>query len=226
MLKLAKKMATFLPRPWQRSLHKKWYAWRIRNGKFIHNEPEYKLLSDWVHAGETVLDIGANIGIFTSRLSSLVGETGHVFAFEPMPVTFAFLTSNADMFPHRNITLLNVGASETSRLARMEMPLTDTGLMATARASISDENGSIPIYCVRIDSLMIQEAVSFVKIDVEGHEFPVLKGMKELLQRDHPRLIIEGDDPEISSWLQQLGYRPRTLPNSPNTIFEYDKPAA
>ncbi|MFN0130281.1 MAG: FkbM family methyltransferase [Verrucomicrobiales bacterium] len=220
MLNLAKRMATCLPQSWQHSLHKSWYAWRIRRGSFIHQEPEYQRLTDWLRPGDIALDIGANIGIYTARLSRLVGERGHVYAFEPVPITFSFLTSNVDRFPIRNVTLLNVGASDASRLARMAMPLTDTGLPATALAQISDDAGTIDVHCLPIDALSLPGPVRLVKIDVEGHEFPVLKGMAALLERDQPRLIVEGQDAEIRAWLEQRGYQARVLSNSPNTIFE------
>jgi hypothetical protein len=58
-----------------------------------------------------------------------------------------------------------------------------------------------------------------VKLDVEGHELPALRGMKELLRRDHPRLIVEGRSEDVLAFLRDLGYHYEDDPSSPNRVF-------
>jgi hypothetical protein len=58
------------------------------------------------------------------------------------------------------------------------------------------------------------------KIDVEGHEISVLKGMENILTRDFPILIVEGDSNEVNSYLVSLGYTSRRIQGSVNQIFE------
>src|SRR2546423_391591 len=64
-------------------------AWDIRTGSW--SEPELDLIPFAVRPGETVLDIGANYGVYSYHLSRAVGSSGRVFAFEPVPFTYATL---------------------------------------------------------------------------------------------------------------------------------------
>jgi hypothetical protein len=61
--------------------------------------------------------------------------------------------------------------------------------------------------------------MSLVKIDVEGHEQGVLDGMRTLLARDHPVLIVQDVSPEIAAWLADFGYQGSYHPGSSNTAF-------
>jgi len=59
----------------------------------------------------------------------------------------------------------------------------------------------------------------FAKIDVEGHELSVLKGMADLLARDHPILVLEGRSPDVADLLASLGYSYEEQASSPNRVF-------
>lgn len=105
-----------LPHQWQYALRRCWYTWKFRLGLFTSDEPEYSKLGEWVSEGDCVIDIGANVGIFTAALSQLVGPDGHVFAFEPIPETFRLLTFSSRLYAHQNVTLFNAADSDTSGL--------------------------------------------------------------------------------------------------------------
>jgi len=122
MIYLIKRLAARLSSRSQLALRWFWYTWKLRLGMFEHDEPEFRMLADWVTEGDSVIDVGANIGIFTAALSQLVGPKGHVFAFEPIPDTFHLLTANSRLFAFPNVTLLNAAASNASRLVWMEVP--------------------------------------------------------------------------------------------------------
>jgi hypothetical protein len=62
--------------------------------------------------------------------------------------------------------------------------------------------------------------IRLVKIDAEGHERQVLEGMVELLERDGPVLIVEGDDPSVEDLLTGLGYSQHRLGTSWNRIYQ------
>jgi hypothetical protein len=59
------------------------------------------------------------------------------------------------------------------------------------------------------------------KIDVEGHELPVLRGMRALLERDHPVLIVETSSQETIELLHGLGYATERLPGSSNLLCRH-----
>lgn len=98
MTKLLKRLAAKLPLPIQQELKRFYFAWQIRRGRFYTDEKEFSLLNAFIAHGDWVLDIGANIGHYTRRLSDLVGPAGRVIAFEPIPQTFEVLAANAQHF--------------------------------------------------------------------------------------------------------------------------------
>lgn len=225
MIRQLKNLASFLPSGVRESLQKQWHTIRYRAGSFVHDEPEFSMLAQWVSEGDWVLDVGANIGIFSARLSKLVGSTGRVIAVEPVPTTFRVLVHNSRLFTHPNVTPLNIAISSQPAVASMHIPKTSSGLPALARASLvtsAEHNGqkkNVQVVCLSLAQTAFPRPIAFVKIDVEGHEAQVLAGLSAILQRDHPRLVIEGQDEAIHQSLVALGYRREVIAGSPNSIF-------
>lgn len=94
---LLKQLAARLPHQWQTELKRIHFGRQINKGGFETDEPEYKLLHNFTHPGDWVIDIGANVVHYTKRFSGLVGIQGRVIAFEPMPTTFSLLSANVQM---------------------------------------------------------------------------------------------------------------------------------
>jgi FkbM family methyltransferase len=213
-----------LPLRYQQELKRLHFARMIRRGLFtkaIENEGEFARLHQWIRPGDWVLDLGANVGNYAARLSELVQANGRVVAFEPVPQTFELLTANAARLPLRNMTLLNVAASDRFALHGMRVPVIEGGVQNPYMAHLTDENPEMSVMCLPVDSLDIQHPVSLVKIDVEGHELAALKGMRRLLERDHPVLIIEGRSPDVSAYLDSFGYSFEQDKGSPNRVFQH-----
>ena len=224
MKAVAKRIASYLPSGVRQAVQRLWYTFRIKSGDFKHYEPEFERMNSWVAEGDWVLDIGANLGIFSCRLSKLVGATGRVIAFEPVPETFRFLVHNSRLFPFPNITFINMAVSSKCGVVVMQVPLTGAGIPASALASIrEDQSDGAPgqsIVCMPLDQMAFPQKISFVKIDVEGHEFQVISGMRELIRKDRPRFVIEGHDEQIRKFfVDELGYTLELVPGSPNSIF-------
>jgi len=182
-------------------------------------EGEFCHLGQWLTKGDWVLDIGANIGHYSLRFSELVGSTGRVIAIEPVPETFALLAANVALVSNQNVTLLNVAVSDSPKLLGMTIPTFQTGLPNYYQAHLTHCNPAFNVLCLSIDSLTLPHCIKLVKIDSEGHEFSVLRGMQHLLQRDHPTLIVEGDSPEVVSYLKAFGYSYEKHIGSPNLVF-------
>lgn len=218
-LQILKKIATALPHRWQQGLKRRFFAMKLRHGRFTSEEQEYERLAEFVSPGDWVLDIGANVGIYSARLSELVGPEGRVFAFEPIPDTFELLAANAQHFPFPNATLLNVAASDTASLARMNIPHWDAGGQNYYEAHIVANGDGTSIFTLPVDALHVPQPVQLVKIDTEGHELAVLRGMTELLARDHPTLIVEANSGEVVDFLAKFGYESQRDPNSANYVF-------
>jgi FkbM family methyltransferase len=168
-----------------------------------------------------VIDVGANVGFYTKRLAELVAPEGRVLAFEPVPETFVLLANNLESCSISNVTLFNAAVSETAGVAGMSIPrFDDTGLKNFYQARLSGEGQSdLTVLTLSLDSLRIPKAISLVKIDVEGHELSVLKGMRDTLARDRPILIVEMPSPEARALLASLGYVGTRIAESPNVVF-------
>jgi FkbM family methyltransferase len=160
------------------------------------------------------------------RLSSLVGATGRVVAFEPVPANFAILSSNVACSPNSNVTLLNLAVSDCSSVVGMTVPEFSTGLANNYMASIAEDASDVQALTVSVDSIALPSRVSFAKLDVEGHELPALQGMRRLIERDHPTLLVEGQSSQIHEFLSEFGYSARDFPDSPNRLFLYSREAA
>jgi len=214
-----KKIISILPVGLQQGLKRYQHGRQIAAGKFVGGEPEFDRLAEWVAAGDWVIDLGANIGHYTHRLSDLAGPEGRVIAFEPMVRTFELLSANVARFRHPNVSLINAAASSSAGIARMDLPNFTTGLDNYYRASIN-ATGHHSILTLPVDNLQLHGKVTLVKIDVEGHEFEALQGMTELLRRDRPTLIVESSgDERVEQLLTELGYQWTHTASSPNRVY-------
>ena len=142
------------------------------SGHSIINLKEIELFKKHIKLGDTVIDVGANIGYYTLMFASLVGPTGKVIAFEPIMENFDLLSKNIELNKLNNIELHQkaVGAYNS----KVKMKLSES----IGQHQIS-ENGDYEIECVPLDDYV--KFADFVKIDVEGYEIDVLVGMKNLL---------------------------------------------
>jgi FkbM family methyltransferase len=219
MKQLAKQVASFTSERFQRTLKRYTYGRQIRAGRFGASEPEYAQLDRLVAAGDWVIDVGANIGHYTLRLAELVGPRGRVFAFEPIPPTFELLAANCALSPHRNITLFNAAVSEDAGVVSMVVP--EWGRLGSrlnfSEARITADGGGSDAWSVltlRVDDLGLPRRIGLIKVDAEGHEAAVIRGMARLIERDRPVIIAEGT--AASALLESLGYEGRHQPDSPN----------
>jgi FkbM family methyltransferase len=214
---LLKRIAALLPASWQHDLRRRHYQREIRLGRFFTDEKEYGLLDGLIGDGDWVLDIGANVGHYTMRMSELVGPTGRVIALEPVPDTFSLLAANARLFAHANVSLLNAAASDGLAIARMQIPRFTDGRTNFYEARLSADPGGLAVVTLPVDALPLPR-ITLAKIDVEGHELPALRGMQGLLKRDHPLLIVETSAQATTAFLDGLGYAVERLPGSSNLL--------
>ena len=219
MKDMLKRLAARLPEQWQQNLKRFYFGRKIRSGHFLTDEPEYALLPTILAEGDWVIDVGANVGHYTLRCSQLVGQRGRVVAIEPVPVSFELLSANAARSPFTNITLINTAASDSSCVLGMTIPRFATGLTDYYRAQLSETEQPLQVYCLPVDSLGISHPVKLVKIDAEGHELAVIRGMQNLIRRDLPVLIVEANDEEVAGLVESWGYQKEHTAGSPNDVY-------
>ncbi|GAB6194021.1 FkbM family methyltransferase [Desulfocastanea catecholica] len=218
---IIKRCIAMMPIELQNELKRLYYRRQINNGTFITLEPEFHELKKIVNVNDWVIDIGANIGHYTNKLSELVGPKGRVIAFEPIPTTFKHLTENTLYSKHKNITLINAAVSDKTVIVGMSIPNFASGLKNYYQSTITSEANETDTFVLTfsIDSLQLSHNISLIKIDAEGHEPAVFRGLLGLLERDRPVLIVETVTNAIREQLFRLDYREERYNNSPNIVF-------
>jgi FkbM family methyltransferase len=180
---------------------------------FGRDEPRLqRAIKNYVAAGDTVYDIGANIGYISLSLAKCVGDSGEVIAFEPVPRNFDLLQKCVQLNKVRNIRLLNDAVADKS--GETTIRITDNLSMASMVWHRNDPCATeLPVRTTSIDELVSAGTLrppKFVKIDVEGAEGLVLQGMRETLAVAKPVLFVECSDiGRETAWplLCGLGYR-------------------
>ncbi len=115
---------------------------------------------------------------------------------------------------------MNMAVSDSASIINVSIPDFDTGLKNWYEARLTTEATGLEVMTVTLDSLQIPKPARLVKIDAEGHDEHVLRGMKGLLRRDHPILIVETSSDSVMVFLESFGYEGRRLGGSPNMLFE------
>lgn len=168
-------------------------------------EPVTRLLLSLLRPGDCMVDVGANVGFMSLLASRLVGPTGAVFAFEASPTTYARLTALRS--PHDNLTCQNCAVSDRDGELEFSLGPQDHTGIASLR-ELEAGAGRVRVKAIALDSMLERlPRTSLVKIDVEGAEFLVLKGMRSLLGRDRPVVVLE----LTPAFLSSFGHRPEDI---------------
>jgi FkbM family methyltransferase len=176
------------------------------------SEPHLQgIIREYVSAGDTVYDIGANIGYVSLSLAKSVGPSGRVIAFEPVPKNVDSFRENIRINHLTNVQLLESAASDQfgEAVIRIAENLSTASLVWHRNDASATE---LTIRTVQIDQLVESGDLGyprFVKIDVEGAEGSVLKGMRRTVAAAKPVLFIECSDAgRETTWnlLRELGY--------------------
>lgn len=138
-------------------------------------QKEIEILDCFIHEGDYIVDAGAFIGTHSRYFSKKVGENGKVYSFEPNPVVYKYLVTNAQMSSHQNIKThqLALGNGQSSNALIKKDDTSNLG-----GSKLITENGcfdEVAISVTQLDSLNIQK-IDFIKADVEGMEFSLLQG--------------------------------------------------
>lgn len=147
-----------------------------------------------VGPGQSVVDIGANRGVYTWMMSRRVGPDGRVHSIEPYPGNVERLNTLAMSRP--NITVHALALSDSDGEATLRVPRhhhLDIDALASLRTTVDDQSVPIQVKKRRLDSLIQpnEQALGFVKCDVEGHEDEVVDGGWRTITHDRPVMAIE-----------------------------------
>ncbi len=179
-----------------------------------------------VHAGETWLDIGAHYGYTAIALSHYVGAAGRVFAFEPMLTSAGCIAQMRRLNHFTQLTVLPIALGDARTLRLEHLPFV-RGMLDSTLAHASNGNGQTwheSLLVVALDELWgtiagADTRVHGIKLDVQGMELDVLRGMLTLLKTQQPKLVVEVHHGVSRTTLQQLlydaGYTRNAIPIEP-----------
>jgi FkbM family methyltransferase len=145
-------------------------------------EPELAVLDDYAPRGGTAVDVGAWYGPWTARL---VARADRVVAVEPTPRLAAHLRQ---AFPA--VDVIEAVASDRDGTAILHVPRAGPVVGTSTVEGADGEGEALTVRSVTLDALDLT-GVSFIKLDVEGHEVPALRGAERTIRRDAPVLLVE-----------------------------------
>jgi FkbM family methyltransferase len=163
----------------------------LRKKNFYENNKEVEIMKKIVKKGDIVLDIGANIGIYSLLLAKLVGETGKVYSFEPDPQNFDTLLKNIKINRYENIIAINKAISKKTGKIKLYLAEWNKG---DHRIYPSDEKRKfLEIEAVNLDNYFKDnnEDIKFVKIDIQGAEPLLFEGGQLFFKNKKPIVLQE-----------------------------------
>ena len=205
---------------------------------FDQFEPETRSFLDaYLRPGDVFLDIGANVGLYTIGAARIVGNGGHVHAFEPCSQTFSRLEENVRLNGPHNVSCHRLALSDKN--AEAVLSLAKGGFDAwnsLGKPCMGEPGGEETVQTVTLDSFVSQHRldgrITVMKIDVEGWENQVLAGAKKLLSADNaPALCIEFTEEAaqlagsscaaLYRTLERLGFAMFTVGDTPETVIPF-----
>jgi FkbM family methyltransferase len=201
------------------------HAYRlVRHTMLWPCEQEMVAARQFLNLDKIAIDVGANVGLFTAVLAR---RSKKVIAFEPNPSCAEHLIKVAP----RNCEVIAKAVSDSEGKAMLRVPVSH-GIPMHALATIeagnrhNSEIRSTGFVTHEVDKVTLDQAlpgstsgecIGFINIDVEGHEFAVLRGAEGVIAKHRPTLLVELEYrhgarvPEIFAWLEARGFAARAL---------------
>lgn len=151
----------------------------IKKGKIY--EPEVtNIIIEELKEGQTFMDIGANNGYYTVLASQIVGSQGRVYSIEPNPIAYNRLIKNIEINKLDNVSTYDFALSDSTGSTNLYLDSDDEDGLASL-LNVSERNVLAKVNVKKFDEVFGNEIIHFVKMDVEGSEIAILRGMKYYL---------------------------------------------
>ncbi len=203
--------------------------WSERYTYFLGRNYELEvqqLLSKILEPGDRFIDVGANIGMISLHAAHLVTEIGKVDCFEPNPECVQAIKANLARNGVKHVKVFPVGLSDSNGVLQLNLTSLHTG--TATMAPVEGVTKSFEVQVLIGDDVVLSDSrrVKLIKIDVEGFELHVLRGLKRSLEIYQPMLITEfveshfqragTSSAEITEFLTGIGYKPMAFHRSVN----------
>ena len=165
---------------------------------------EIQAIRPHVRPGDTVIDVGANIGTHAVAFANMVGPTGTVHAYEPQRRLFHMLSGNVALNALERVYCHQAAVGDSmGEIHLPQLPSPDMNFNFSAVSLMQDDKSGDTVPLVTLDSLKLNQC-SMIKIDVEGMESLVLAGAKRLIETCKPVIYVENNDQETSARLANM----------------------
>ena len=176
-------------------------------------------------AGDTIVEIGANVGTETVGFSDIVGPTGLVYAFEPLPSNVTALEEVSRLARFKNIRIRPCALSDRTGTVSFVVPRaheSGMGHVLPSQEAAAARSDTVSVDCATLDAYT--DAVgksSIIFMDTEGEELKVLRGARAFLERMAPVIVLEASPhhlgragstlADLRATVEELGYTPYVI---------------
>jgi FkbM family methyltransferase len=199
----------------------KWW-WRAGKYKWQEDRGGIRSIISYVQPGDTVIDIGAHKGGYLYHLLQCAGKQGSVYAFEPQSRLYHYLQMLQNGFGLQNLVLENLAVSDCNATSKLGIPYNGKQKSSPCASLIQEPPAAVfqsveTVNTVTLDAYCLKKRLrpSFLKVDVEGHEWQVFTGAYSLLREIRPKLLFECElrfagaekMQQVFRLLSDMGYR-------------------
>jgi FkbM family methyltransferase len=192
---------------------KKWIVGSSQHGCWLgsYEYDKQVLFEQTITPGSVVYDLGGHVGFYSLLASVLVGNTGKVISFEPLPKNLKYLKKHLQINHITNTQVIEAAVCDREGIAYFEIN------NCSFQGNLNS-NGTLQVRTVGLDELITKEKLpvpDYLKIDVEGAEAKVLQGAKQVLTELHPTIFLatHGDQlqKDCCQFLKNLGYELKSI---------------
>jgi FkbM family methyltransferase len=162
----------------------------------LHEYHKQVLLSSFIQPGMIVYDVGAHGGFYSLLASAVVGENGHVYAFEPLPDNISYLKEVIKLNRANNITIIDAAVSDSSG------PMLFDSSGGSSEGKLT-EMGNLSVRSIRLDDAVLPPP-SVIKMDIEGGEANALEGSSKVIAAHKPVIFFATHGFDIKRQCLQL----------------------
>jgi len=175
----------------------------------MYEKDDSEMLFKLVKDGDTIFDIGANIGWYSNHLSKKL-PNAKIYSFEPIPETFLQLKQNTELNDSKNILLNNIALS--NKIEKLVFYYSPTVTGASSLVNITENENMNRLECdtTTLDHYFFKNKlnkIDFIKCDVEGAELFVFEGGETIINKYKPIIFTE----MLRKWASKFGYHPNDI---------------